>query len=180
MNHTSHHDFRQLFPPNHCVLGPICEYKLHPFLKGEVNLRGRAWHQVSKQIEVTVEHEGKYILRIPHVVKDIGEVEHAVRVRHIKMRNGKPDIAEIPRKVEGSMEQEMFYDLDDSYITIYMKRFCKVAISLEGIKHCGRIAEMLVFGKLDNFPQQNSKVTLNIYFGSEHYESTRKDYFKVI
>ena len=179
-NHTNHHDFLHLFPGNHCILGPICEYKLHPFLKGDVLLgKHRFWKANSVPIiprPVNAKSK-RYKLKVPHNVENLHEVRHAIRVRHIKSKNGVPEVINIPLK-RTATKCDMVYKFDNKYITIYMKEFCKLTVSLEGVIHCGRNAEMMVFGKLDNFPDEDPMVTLNTYFGSKL--CVIKDYFEVI
>ena len=149
--HTHSSKFSQHIPRDDCLVAPICEYHLQPFL-------GR-----------TLPLHATYKLQVPHIVRDLLGVRKHIRVRHGDL-HGNAVLAVY------KLEKNKF-EIDEKYVTIYAKHFSGYIVTAEGINCCSKSANMLTFGLLANNPEEGPLVTVKIYLSS--ILSKIKDYQEV-
>ena len=153
--HTNHQQFLHLIPDSDCLISPVCEYGFHPD-------------------EEKHSPEGMFKLLIPHIVKDIGKVRGHIQVR--QATSGDWGLTtDIPQH-DNTQNKDAFWEMDNKYIHLHTKHFCKFLITAEGINCCTQSAELLLFGSLEQ--QAQPTVTVKPYLGSLSYEN--KDYVKVL
>ena len=155
--YTNHARFLSLLSDDCCIISPICEYIIKPFTTGRVL-------------------PGKYKLQVPHIVRDIDTVKGHIQVRHLGTQNGSTYIRDVPMHTDELIDDTSF-DVDDKYISIHTKQFCKFLITVAGINCCGQSANLLVFASLKNNKERKPVVTVTPYFASRHYEI--RDYIEV-
>ena len=148
--HTNSSNFSQHIPQDDCLVAPICEYHLQPFI-------GR-----------TLPHSAVYKLQVPHIVRDLSVRKH-VRVRYGDLHSN----AVLPVY---QLENDKF-EIDEKYVTIYATHFSGYIVTAEGINCCSKSANMLTFGLLANNPEEGPLVTVKIYLSS--ILSKIKDYQEV-
>ena len=148
--HTNSFNFSQHIPRDDCLVAPICEYHLQPFI-------GR-----------TLPLSAVYKLQVPHIVRDLSVRKH-VRVRHGDLHSN----AVLPVY---KLEKDKF-EIDEKYVTIYARHFSGYIVTAEGLNCCSKSANMLTFGLLANNPEEGPLVTVKIYLSS--ILSKIKDYQEV-
>ena len=120
---------------------------------------------------------GKYQLRVPHILKNVEEQKEYVRVLHLQAQDGSIVPVDVPAS-GFEKDTDMSFDVNTKFVNIHTNHFCKFLITAEGIdKCCGRSAEMLVFGSWVNLTGVNPRIDLYVYLGSSLYEM--KDYVEV-
>ena len=146
--HTDTNKFLHHIPSNDCLVSPICEYHLQPFL-GTI---------LPKDV--------KYKIQVPHIVRDIHQVEKNIGIRCGDIRSG----AFLPvHKLENDR-----YEIDEKYVNIHTSHFSGYIVTAEGINCCSKSANVLLFGSLANNLEMGPSVTVKIYLASIH--SQLKDY----
>ena len=121
--HTDPGKFRHHIPPKDCLVAPICEYHLQPFIGRTLPL-----HTI-------------YKLQVPHIVRDLSVRKH-VRVRHGDLHCN----AVLPVY---KLEKDK-YEMDEKYVTIHTSHFSGYIVTTEGINCCSKSANVLLFGSLAN------------------------------
>ena len=127
-------------------MGPVCEYSLHPVSHNH--------QELSK--------DAKYIIQVPHVIKDVKKNKEKVRVRH-------GDIHSSDIMLHPGMDRQqggVYYKVGEKDVVIHTKTLGGFIVTAEGLNCCSRSANILLFGSLRNFPQADSLVTIKVYFAS--------------
>ena len=141
--HTNHAKFLDHIPPNDCVVSPICEYHLQPFIGSKL------------PIDII------YTLQVPHVVSDIPEARNSLKIQHIYIERA--------TTVNGRDHNQdpVRYEIDEKYVTIYTTHFCAYIVTAEVVEHCSGNANILLFGDLSQDPEaEGSEATVKVYFSS--------------
>ena len=125
-------------PGNDCLVTPICEYRLHPFL-GKIT-----------------PNDTKFKLRVPHIVRKISRVKDSIRIRHGDIRGS----ALLP------LLEENNFEIDEKYVTISVSHFSGFIVTAEGINCCSGSANMILYGSLANSSEMGPLVTVRAYLGS--------------
>lgn len=134
----SPHQLRHHIPRNDCLVTPICEYHLHPFI-------GR-----------TTPSDTKFKLRMPHIVRKISQVKDSIRIRYGDVRG----IATLPLLDRNNFE------IDEKYVNISTSHFSGFIVTAEGINCCSSSANMILYGSLTNSSEMGPLVTVRAYLGS--------------
>ena len=136
--HTNHAKFMNFISKSDCIIGPICEYSLH------------------KSSKASVSGNVRYKLQIPHILKDVQTIRQHIRVRHFD--------SQTTTRID--QEDDIQYDIDDKYVTIYTSHFCAYIVTAEGINCCASSALALVFGSVRNSPEDQPLSSVKIYLSS--------------
>ena len=139
--HTDPSKFRHHIPRKDCLVAPICEYHLEPFI-------GR-----------TLPLHTTYKLQVPHIVRDLSVRKH-IRVRHGDLHSN--------TVLPVYNLQNDKYEIDKKYVTIHTSHFSGYIVTAEGINCCSKSANVLLFGSLANNPEMGPSVTVKIYLCSIH------------
>ena len=140
--HTDPSKFRNQIPRNDCLVAPICEYHLQPFI-GRKPLRNT-----------------RYKIQVPHIIRNIDESQ-----KHIHLRHG--DLHANAVLPVCKLEKDKF-EIDEKYATIYARHFSGYIVTAEGINCCSKSANVLLFGSLTNNFEMGPLVTVKIYLASIH------------
>ena len=145
--HTNHAKFLDHIPENDCVVSPICEYHLQPFIGSKLPT------------------DIIYTLQVPHVVSDVPEARKSLKIQHISTERAalinKGDLRKKPER----------YEIDEKYVTIYTSHFCAYIVTAKIVDHCSGNANILLFGDLSQDPEtERSEATVKVYFSSIHSE----------
>ena len=154
--HTNHTKFLHLIPDSECVVGPMCEYSIHPFINGS-------------QIHSTEQ----FLLQIPHVIQNLTEVGYQLKVQCVNLNAGVTKLVKTQFEMELESEDSCYY-ADDKYINILTRHFSTFLVTAENIKCCAGSANIVLYGSLKNFPDSKPTTTVKVYFSSVH--SNIKDY----
>ena len=155
--HSNYDMFNHHIPQNNCLLGPICEYHLECAL-GKPHRKG-----------------AKFLIQVPHIVRDIESTRKCIRVRHGKIRGEAP--LEVENQLMESQDGDVAYDINDRYVEIHTTHFSGFLVTAECLKCCATSANVLLFGSLSNIPHAEPLATLRVYFSSLHSEI--KDFHSV-
>ena len=151
--HTIPSIFHQHVPRNDCLVAPICEYHLQPFI-------GRI---LPSQV--------KYLIQVPHIVRHVRPARKYIRVKHGDLHSN--TVLPVYK-----LEKDKF-EIDEKYVTIHASHFSGYIVTAEGINCCGKSVNVLLFGSLANNHWIGPSVTVKVYLSSIHsqikdYESVRK------
>ena len=153
--HVNHAPFQHLVPSNECIVGPICEYSVHVLIDSPV-----------------LQPDAKYKLQIPHIIRDIEAVKHHIRVRHGNIHSEAHNLKLGPALLQ-SNNAEVWYEVDNHFITIYTSHFSGYIVTVEGINCCSGSANLLLFGSLVSIPDEEPLATLKVYMSSAHSTQIR-------
>ena len=145
--HTDPSKFWHHIPRKDCLVAPICEYHLEPFIGRTLPL-----HTI-------------YKLQVPHIVRDLG-VRKGIRVWHGDLHSN--TVLPVYKLQKDKCE------IDEKYITIHTSHFSGYIVTAEGINCCSKSANVLLFGSLVNNQHLGPSVTVKVYMSSIH--SQIKDY----
>ena len=140
--HTNPTKFRQYIPEKDCLVAPICEYHLQPFI-GRILPRNTS-----------------YKIQVPHIIRNIDEAQKHIRVRHGDLHGNA--VLPIYQLEKGKFE------IDEKYVTIHARHFSGYIVTAEGINCCSKSANVLLFGSLTNNLEMGPLVTVKIYLASIH------------
>ena len=151
---TDHGHFRQHIPQDDCLIAPICEYHLEPFIGDSLPTNA------------------VYKLQMPHIVRDVPQVRKHIRVRHGDLHSN----AVLPVY---QLEKDKF-EIDEKYVTIYARHFSGYIVTAESINCCSRSANMLLFELIASNPGNGTLVTLKVYLSSilskiQDYQRVNRD-----
>ena len=119
--------------------------------------------------------EAMYKLKIPHIINDVHEVKHLIRVRHgVQVPNLELEKQLTPHGKNG----DAYYDVDDKYITIHTNHFSVYIVTIKEIRCCSRSINAILFGSLSNSPTDPPLTNVKVYFSSAHSIKIR-DYLQV-
>ena len=149
--HTNYSRFLHHIPDAECVVGPICEYSLHPFKSG-----------------TEAPQHGGFTIQVPHIVKDIVARKERIKVRKICLEAGVELVNYLPLCLNN--QKKNTFNVDQQYINIFPRSFCRFLVTAEGLNCCAQSAQLLLFGKLKNMKDYEPLVTVNTYFASNLYE----------
>ena len=149
--HTNPTKFRRHIPRKDCLVAPICEYHLQPFIRK------------------ILPRQARYMLQVPHVVRNVSKVTKHIRVRHGDLHSNR--ILPVYH-----LEKDK-YEIDEKYVTVYAKHFSSFIITAEAINCCSGRANVLLFGSLSNSSEMGPLVTVRMYLSSLHSEI--KDHISV-
>ena len=144
--HTNPRKFLHHIPRNDCLVGPICEYHLQPF------------------IGKFLPRDAKYQICVPHIVRNIQQVSSSIRVRH-----GNIHSSEI---LPVHLIREDTFEIDQRYVTIHTSHFSGYIVTAEGVNCCSKSANVLLFGSLMKNPEMGPSVTVKVYLSSIHSQIT--------
>ena len=143
--HTDPSKFLHHIPRNDCLVAPICEYHLQPFI-------GRS-----------LPNNAMYRIQVPHIVRNVSEVEKLIRISHGNIHMSSVITVQ---HLEGNT-----FEIDEKFITINTSHFSGFIITAEGIKCCSSSANLLLFGSLANNLEMGPLVTVRAYLASIHSEN---------
>ena len=149
--HTDPSKFQHHIPGKDCLVAPICEYDLHPYI-------GRI-----------LSPNAKFKIQVPHIVRNVHEAQQFIRIRHGDIRSG--SVLPVYK-----LEKDK-YELDEKYVTIHTSHFSPFIVTTEGIDCCSKSANVLLFGSLVNNPEMGPSVTVKIYLS--WIDNQIKDYREV-
>ena len=155
--HVNHAPFQHLVPSNECIVGPICEYSIHLLINSPAPQPG-----------------AKYKLRIPHIIKDIEAVKHLIKIRHGDILSDSRNL-KLETGPGQSKNSEVWFEVDNHFITIYTSHFSGYIVTLEGINCCSGSANVLLFGSLtnDQTGTEQPLAILKVYMSSAHSAKIR-------
>ena len=154
--HTNPTKFRHHIPPKDCLVAPICEYHLQPFL-GKL-----------------LPEDALYKICVPHIVRNVHEVSESIRVRHGNIHN---------RTILPVHKMQMNkFEIDQRYISIHTSHFSGYIVTAEAINCCSKSVNVLLFGSLGNNLYPGPYATVKVYLSSIHseirdYEAVRRNSF---
>ena len=164
--HTNVSRFSKHIPENDCLIAPICEYHLQPYVQEQLSLGDR---NNDSQISSNIEHSSpkmKYKIEIPHIVTDVEKVRPHLKVRHGNLHSGVLVMDDDPHDDQG---EKVEYHIDDKYVTILTSHFSGYIITAEGINCCGQTANLLFFGSLRNRPyaKPQAMATVKVFISNK-------------
>ena len=142
-------EFEHIIPKDECLVGPICQFTLQP----------KSGTEIPKG--------AKYKIQISHLIPHVNKVKDHIRIRHGDIHNDNLMKA----------ADDISFDIDDKYITILTTHSSTYIVTVEGINCFSSRATVLLFGSLDNPPDEEALVSLRIYMTKD--TSDIKDYEKV-
>ena len=145
--HTDPAKFIHHIPKENCLIAPICEYRLQP----------AEGHTLPKNV--------KYKIQIPHIIKNIDEVQHHISIFHGNIHCRDPGLKVAK---QNSSTDRLPHDIDDKYINIYTSHFSGFIVTAQGITCCATNTNVLIFGSLRNHPEDGPVATVKIVFASNH------------
>ena len=155
--HTNHGQFLKHIPERECLVAPICGYFLKPDLEDK---------QDNKENSSTTQpKDQRYLIRIPHVIKDVDRVENHIRIKHGNIRSGVPPLI-VDRNPNSRHPDHVSFTVDRKYINIYTNHFSGFIVTIKDINCCSGSAYALMFGSLKKVPEQDPLVTLKVYFSN--------------
>ena len=157
--HTIHSKFLHLIPDSECVVGPMCEYSVHPFINGP-----------------QIPSSEKFLLRVPHIVSDNTMVQNKIRVRHINYVT-KAVIIIKQEENTSPISPAMSYLVDGQYVNILTPHFSPFLVTAENINCCSGSTNALLYGSLKNIQNTNPLTSVKVFFSSALCEI--KDYEEV-
>ena len=173
--HTNAARFIHHIPKSDCLVAPICEYHLQPYLQEEVCLgNGKRIKQLSPR-PVSSPQKKKYIIKIPHIVRNIENV-HYLKVRHGNLHSG---VLVTDDERNDEKGEKMEYNIGDKYVTILASHFSGYIITAEGIRCCGKTANLLFFGSLRNRPDTQPLAMVKVFISSKVKDSQKVSYFHI-
>ena len=70
-------------------------------------------------------------------------------------------------------DAQVWYEVDNHFITIYTSHFSGYIVTVEGINCCSGSANLLLFGCLVSIPDEEPLATLKLYMSSAHSTQIR-------
>ena len=156
--YTNHRRFLKHISERECLVSPICEYFLKPYLEDDpIN---------NKENSSTMQpKDQRYMLRIPHVIKDVDRVENHICVKHGNIHSVVPPL--IVQQNPNSRQPDHFsFTVDQEYVNIYTDHFSGFIVTIKDINCCSGSAYALMFGSLKKVPEQDPLVTLKVYLSN--------------
>ena len=164
--HTNNARFQKHIRTQECLISPVCEYLLYPYLEDDPivppDQRNRS--------AIDAEHE--YTLQIPHIVEDVDKVREYIRVKHGNIQGDVP-----LHSMEAAELSPEYFGIDKSYVYIYTRHFSGFIVTADGINCCGRSIFALIFGSLKKISGEYPLTILKVFLASKHYNGT--DYIAV-
>ena len=160
--HTNHARFQKHLRNKECLISPVCEYLLYPYLKDDLVVRDQK----------NIDAEPEFTLQIPHIVEDVDKVRQHIRVKHGNIHGFVP-----LHSVEAAELGRACFDINENYVNINTRHFSGFVVSADGINCCSRSMLALIFGSLKKIPGEYLLTKLKIYLASKHYKGT--DYIVV-
>ena len=155
--HTNHGQFLKHISERECLVAPICEYFLKPDLEDK---------QDNKENSRTTQPKDKrYLIRIPHAIKDIDRVKNHIRVKHGNIHSGVPLLI-VQQNPNSKHLDHVSFTVDRKYVNIYTNHFSGFIVTVEDIDCCSGSAYALMFGSLKKVPGQDPLATLRVYFSN--------------
>ena len=151
--HSNHSRFQHLIPSNECIVGPMCQYSIHPF----TNNPGTAQRET-------------FILKIPHIAKNVENIKNYFRVRHGKINSSVPNLKLVTRRNSSCNVNGTYFHVDDKYVTITTKDFSHFVPTIEEINCCSGSANVLLYGSLTNNAEAKPLALLKVYMASLHFQ----------
>ena len=159
--HTDHGRFLKHISERECLVAPICEYFLKPDLEDK---------QDNKENSSTTQPKDKrYLIRIPHAIKDIDRVNNRIRVKHGNIHSGVPLLI-VQQNPNFKHTDHVSFTVDRKYVNIYTNHFSGYIVTLEDINCCSGSAYALMFGSLKKVPGQDPLATLKVYLSNSLVE----------
>ena len=157
--HTDHSKFLHHIPHEDCVVSPICEYLLRPFIGYNAELP-----------------EGSsYVIKIPHILNNVQEVRKHLKIRHGEIHKRHPLIEETFYP-SGKSPRKSSFDIDDKYVILKSTHFSGYIVTAKSVNCCSDSAKIIVFGSL-NKREETYSADLKVYSSKRHYDID--DYLKV-
>ena len=154
--YTDNARFTRHIPTEDCLISPICEFHLQPFLyKSSLNV-------------------GRYKIHIPTIMKDVYGPN---TVRHGSLYGGRLAKAK-SQWLYGYDDQRGVVNcaIEGDHVIVYTSHLCGFIVTTESFNCCGRSANIHVFGSLCNWHSITHRPVglVMVYFSSIH--SNIKDY----
>ena len=144
--HTIHSKFLHLIPDSECIVGPMCEYSVHPFINGP-----------------QIPSSEKFILQVPHIMQCISNVHDNIKVRWVNLGANVTTLVKAQGNM-GSESEDSSYSADNKYINILTSHFTTFLVTAENINCCAGSANVLLYGSLQNFPDSKPHVKVKVFF----------------
>ena len=135
----------------------MCQYSIHPFINSP-----------------DIPTQERFILKIPHVVKNVEKVKNYFRVRHGNILRPVPNMKLVTQRNSSQNENGTYFDVDDKYISIFTNDFSDFVPTIKEINCCSGSANVLLYGSLTNKAKAKALVSLKVYMTSLHF--TISDY----
>ena len=155
--HTNHGQFLKHISERECLVSPICEYFLQPELKDPKNCKENS--------STTQPKDQRYLIRIPHAIKDIDKVEKRIRIKHGNIHSGIPPLI-VERKPNSRHPDHVSFTVDQKYVNIYTYHFSGFIVTVENINCCSGSTYAVMFGSLKKVLEQDPLVTLKVFLSS--------------
>ena len=156
--HTNDGWFLKHISERECLVAPICEYFLQPELKDLKNYKENS--------STTQPKDQQYLIRIPHVIKDIDKVKNHIHVKHGNIHSGVPPLI-VERKPNSKHPDRVSFTVDRKYVNIYTDHLSGFIVTVEDINFCSGSACALIFGSLMKQPGEDPLVSLKVYLSNE-------------
>ena len=131
----------------------MCQYSIHPL----INSPG-------------IPQRETFILKIPHVVKNVEKVKNYFRVRHGNIHSPVPHLKLVTLQNSSHNENGTYFDVDDKYVSIFTKGFSDFVPTMEAINCCSGSANVLLYGSLTNKAKAKALASLKVYMTSLHFK----------
>ena len=142
---TKHTKVLHLIPDSECIVGPICEYSVHPFING-----------------AQIHSPEKFLLQVPHIISDATEAKSKVRVRHVDSVTREVNII----RPHGEPRFGMSCTIDENYVHILTSQFSPFLVTAEDMNCGAGRASVLLYGSLKNNPNTKPLTTVKVFFSS--------------
>ena len=140
--HTDPSKFQHHIPRKDCLVAPICEYHLQPFIRK------------------TLPKDTQYKICVPHIVRNVQQALESIRIRHGDIHS--------PVLLPVHKIQMNKFEIDERYVSIHTSHFSGYIVTAEGINCCSKSANVLLFGSLANNREMGPSVTVKVYLSSIH------------
>ena len=148
--HTIYSKFLHLIPDSECIVGPMCEYSVHTFIDGS-----------------QIHSSEKFQLQVPHMVNNIFTVLDQLKVQEVSQGAIVTTLVKAQNNMSDVSEDSYFY-ADKRYINIFTSHFSTFLVTAENTNCCAGSANVLLYGSLINFPDENTVATIKVYLSSVH------------
>ena len=130
----------------------MCQYSIHPFINSP-----------------DIPTQERFILKIPHVVKNVEKVKNYFRVRHGNIHGPVPKM-KLVTPWNSHNENGTSFDVDDKYVSISTKGFSDFVPTMREVNCCSGSANVLLYGSWIKDPQCNTLAKLKVYMASMHFQ----------
>ena len=150
--HTIHSKFLHLIPDSECIVGPMCEYSVHPFIQGP---------QVPS-------HE-QFQLQIPQILGQKAVQQKKIRVRY--SNNANTVVATFRADDESSqVTPDLAFNVDRKYVNILTCNLGSFMVTADALTCCARSVVAHVYGSQMNVQNSSPPTTMKVHVSSALYD----------